>query len=147
MMILLSSGYQCQFPMSKQYFKCLDIPISLRYNYPNKWPKILWGWTRETITIYTCSSMWQGPSFWEPLQSMCPRSIKWLRCGNWLRNCDVIGWQTLASWSSILDFFLLIQTNKTSVGCLSILPLRTPLSVNHFRNRVGQVPGVTITQL
>lgn len=43
-----------------------------------------------------------------------------------------------------MTFFLLIQTNKTSVGCLSIFPLRTPFSVNHFRNCVCQVPCVTV---
>lgn len=36
---------------------------------------------------------------------MGSRSINWLRCENWLRNYNFIGWQTLASWSSILDFF------------------------------------------
>ena len=74
--------------------------------------------------------MYQCPSSQGPLQSVGSRSINWLSCGNWWRNRNFTGLQTLISWSFYPWFFCWYKLIGPLLAVLSILPLRTPCFIN-----------------
>ena len=86
----------------------------------------------------------QCPSTQGPLQSVGSRSINWLSCGNWLRNRNFTGLQTLISWSFYPWFFCWYKLIGPLLAVLSILPLRTPCFINWLHNCVHHVHIIII---
>lgn len=86
----------------------------------------------------------QCPSTQGPLQSVGSRPINWLSYGNWLRNRNFTGLQTLISWSFYPWFFCWYKLIGPLLAVLSILPLRTPCFINWLHDCVRHVHIIII---